>query len=106
MSGAEQTPAMLLAQAQDLFEQLGLTSRQVVVSHQGREYRITCDAQSFAVHRLAGSRGVPPGVSSWLVCRVDDSQSFEECDEPGLSHDPLTCQLGFDQWLDLVRDAV
>lgn len=106
MSEAAQTPAMLLARAQDLFEQLGLTGRQVVVSHQGREYRVSCDEQSFAVYRLAGSRGVPPGVSSWLVCRVDAAQSFEECDEPGLSHDPLTCQLGFDQWLDLVRAAV
>lgn len=103
MSPASGTPraAELLARARELFQRLGLPDEGLEVVHRGRRFRIQCDPDAFVVRRLATSQGVPPGVSGWVVCRVDATGCFEECSAPGLGEDPLGCELSFDDWLEL-----
>ncbi len=103
MTAAARTPepAERLARAQALFERMGLLGGGLEVAHRGRRYRIQCDREAFVVRRLADSPGVPPGVSGWVVCRVDARRCFEECAAPGLGEDPLSCDLGFEDWLEL-----
>ncbi|MBI5250066.1 MAG: hypothetical protein HY912_11290 [Desulfomonile tiedjei] len=94
----------LFSQIRGIFAGLGILGRDLVISHDGVSYRVSCDEKSFVVYRVNSDSGTKHHVPGWPVCMVSSDVIFEECSSPYIGRDHCACGLDLEKWLEIIRN--
>jgi hypothetical protein len=103
---AEISPAELLRLIQERFRDWGLTGQRLTLSHQGRQYLVSCDETAFTVYRLVRRSHLPPGRPGWPVCLVTAETMVDETTPPLPALDEFASGLSLFEWLDLIAKTL
>jgi hypothetical protein len=98
----ETSPAELLRLIQERFRDWGLAGQRLTLSHQGRDYLVSCDETAFTVYRLVRRCHLPPGRPGWPVCLVTAETMVDETTPPLPAPDEFASGLSLFEWLDLI----
>lgn len=85
-----------------LFKDLNLLNREIVLEFSGHSYKARCDETSFMVYRTHNNIGPRSHVPGWPVCLITHDTIFEECsssDEPG---DSFHCGISLPKWMEII----
>ena len=97
------SPAELLGLIRERFQDLGLLGERLTLSHQGRDYLVSCDETAFTVYRLVTQCHLPPGRPGWPVCLVTAETIVDETTPPLPAADEFSSGLTLWEWLDLIE---
>ncbi len=97
------SPAEILAQIREIFDDLNLPANTLTVEHEDQCYRISCDETSFMVYRVNCAGKNRHHLPGWPVCLVTEESVYEEHCAPGLGDDHCASGCDVESWLSILK---
>jgi hypothetical protein len=101
---AREPGAMDFERIRDFFHAKGMLGETLQITHEGNEYRVSCDEGTFSVYRVNHGGGAAYGVPGWPVCLVNSEGVFEEAAHPGIRDDHCSCGTDLQEWISIIDD--
>jgi len=103
MTATDECPSALFSRIRDIFLELGILDRDLVIPYDGVSYRVSCDEKSFIIYRINADNGPRHHVPGWPVCMVSSDVIFVECSSASIGQDHCACGLGLEKWLEIIH---